>query len=117
MEEISRALEDALAYRIAKTVRIRDKWLYGYSIAATTLVLFYIVVLKLGVDKVPDWRVVIALPRSPGSLTPLKRSTSRAISEKRTKNSTLAVFPDGLTATWGNGAGCVLRNRAGGPCG
>mmetsp|Transcript_18856 Transcript_18856/g.45411 ORF Transcript_18856/g.45411 Transcript_18856/m.45411 type:complete len:392 (-) Transcript_18856:74-1249(-) len=51
MEEISRALEDALAYRIAKTVRIRDKWLYGYSIAATTLVLFYIVVLKLGVDK------------------------------------------------------------------
>jgi len=52
MEEISRAVEDALAYRIAKTVRIRDKWLYGYSIAATTLVLFYIVFLKLGVDKV-----------------------------------------------------------------
>lgn len=53
MEEIRRMLDDALAYRVAKSVRIRDKWLYGYSLTTTALVMFYIIVLKLGIDKVP----------------------------------------------------------------
>lgn len=51
MEEIRRILDDALAYRVAKSVRIRDKWLYGYSLTTTALVMFYIIVLKLGIDK------------------------------------------------------------------
>jgi len=53
MEEIRRMLDDVLAYRVAKSVRIRDKWLYGYSLTTTALVMFYIIVLKLGIDKVP----------------------------------------------------------------
>lgn len=116
MEEISRAVEDALAYRIAKTVRIRDKWLYGYSIAATMLVLFYIVILKIGVDKVQDWHVGVACPprffKQP-HFAHEEHLSSGPKSERRTGHS--MFFDHGLTAASENGTGSVLVFRVARP--